>query len=391
MIINNRQLEIPKYARMVPLAEIEGHDFNLNLPRYIDSSEPEDLQDIDAHLNGGIPSRDLDGLAAYWQVFPAVREALFHNGDRPGYHQLGVDIGEVRSTIFDHPEFAAFKQQVNQCFAGWRTDNTPLLTGIQIGDRPKLLIETVSEALLEAFRPLPLLDPYDVYQHLMEYWAETMQDDVWMLVRDGWQAQQGGKPNFDLIPPELIVARYFAAERAAIEELEARRDTIARQLEELEEEHGGEEGLLAEAKTDKGKLTKATVKARLSAVQAAGPGAAEPEEIALLQQCLDLMDQATAAGKMVKEAQKALDKKVNARYGKLGEVEVKTLVVEDKWLATLAARVEGELERVSQALAGRIRQLAERYATPLPKLEAEVEAAGARVEKHLKQMGFAWN
>src|SRR6185295_8023129 len=68
-----RQTEIERYSRMVPVAEIEKNEFNLNIPRYIDSSEPEDLQDIEAHLKGGIPLRDLDGLAGYWEVFPNVR------------------------------------------------------------------------------------------------------------------------------------------------------------------------------------------------------------------------------------------------------------------------------------------------------------------------------
>jgi type I restriction enzyme M protein len=88
----------------------------------------------------------------------------------------------------------------------------------------------------------------------MDYWDETMQDDVYLLVQEGWKAVLDGKPNIDLIPQPLIIAHYFAKEQAAIEQLEAARDAITRQLEELDEEQGGEEGLLAEAKTDKGKL-----------------------------------------------------------------------------------------------------------------------------------------
>ena len=102
------------------------------------------------------------------------------------------------------------------------------------------------------------------------------------------------------------------------------------------------------------------------------------------------MDKEAAASKKVKDAQKALDAKVAAKYGRLSEAEIKALVVEDKWLAALQASVRGELDRVSQALTGRIRQLAERYATPLPKLADEVETLAARVDEHLKKMGFAW-
>ena len=233
-----------------------------------------------------------------------------------------------------------------------------------------------------------LIDPYGVYQHLMDYWAETMQDDAWMIVADGWQAMQNGKPNTDLIPPALIVARYFAAEQTAIEKLEAERDAISRQMEEMDEEHGGEEGLLSEAKTDKGKLTKASVKARLAEIKHDKEAA---DERRLLTAYAALIEQEAAAGKKVKEAQKALDAKVAAKYRQLTEAEIKTLVVEDKWLAALAASVQGELDRVSQALTGRIRQLAERYATPIPKLAGEVETLAARVDEHLKKMGFVWN
>ena len=84
----NNQIELPKYSRMVRLAEIEANDYNLNIPRYIDSTEPEDLQDIAAHLLGGIPNRDLDDLARYWDLFPGLKGRLFAANSRPGYSEL---------------------------------------------------------------------------------------------------------------------------------------------------------------------------------------------------------------------------------------------------------------------------------------------------------------
>lgn len=386
-----RQLETPRYSRQVALAEIEANDFNLNLPRYIDSTEPEDQQDIAAHLKGGIPNADIDGLTPYWQVFPGVREALFAPADRPGYSQPRVETSQIKAAIFAHPEFTAFNQTVTTLFARWKSANTPLLTGIQPGDRPKQLIETLAENLLDTFRNggaiATLIDPYNVYQHLMDYWAETMQDDVWMIASDGWNATVDGKNNTDLIPPALIIQRYFAFDAAAIEQRETERDAISRQMEEMDEEHGGEDGLLADAKTEKGKLTKISVKARLTVIKRDKDA---QEERKLLDDYAKLIDQEAAAGKAVKDAQKALDAQVAAQYAKLTEAEIKTLVVEDKWLAALSAQVQGELDRVSQTLTSRIRQLAERYATPLPRLEEEVETLAARVDEHLKKMGFVW-
>lgn len=391
-----QQREVEKYSRLVPLAEIEANDFNLNIPRYIDTSEAEDLQDIHAHLHGGIPARDTDALHAYWDVMPSLREALFSPrpsaGEEKGkYLDLKVAISDIKPTIFGHPEFDAFRQTVAGLFDAWRAEHRPRLAGIAIGDQPKTLLKTLAEDLLQRFKAAPLLDAYDVYQHLQDYWYATLQDDVYQLVIDGWRpliasGPAEGQPNTDLLPPELIVRRYYAAEAAAITELEAKRDAISRELEELDEEQGGEDGPLAEGKTDKGKLTAASVKARLKAIKNELDA---DEERQALEQCLALIECEAEASKKVKAAQKALDAKVQAHYAQLSEDELKTLVVDDKWLATLQADVQTEQDRVSQALTGRIRQLAERYATPLPALNAEVEALAAKVNAHLAKMGFA--
>ena len=121
-----RQAEIPRYSRMVSVAEISDpkNDFNLNLPRYIDSTEPEDLQDIDGHLRGGIPDRDIDELKRYWQVIPSVRVALFKNADRPGYSQLRVAAADIKAAIFGHAEFTAFNESATKLFAKWKATNT---------------------------------------------------------------------------------------------------------------------------------------------------------------------------------------------------------------------------------------------------------------------------
>jgi len=345
----------PKYARLVPLSEIAANDYNLNLPRYIDSTEPEDLQDIEAHLKGGIPLADIDGLHRYWQVLPAVRQALFApvaDAKRSSaYCQLTVEPSQIKATIFGHSEFTTFNQTVTQRFATWQAAYTPLLTGIQLGDRPKALIETLSESLLKTFQAIDaaqLIDAYDVYQHLMDYWAETLQDDVWMIATDGWQAVQDGKPNVDLIPTALVVSRYFAAEQQAVEVLEAERDVITRQMEEQDEEHGGEGGLLEEGKTDKGKLTAKSVKDRLKTLQALTVRAEMAEaqdEIKALKAYAALLEQEATASKKAKDAQKALDAKVAAKYAHLAVDDIQTLVVQDKWLATLTASVQSELDR----------------------------------------------
>ncbi len=377
----NKQLEVPKYSRMVPVAEIESNDYNLNIPRYIDSTEAEDLQDIEAHLLGGIPNYDIDALDDYWQVFPTLKQQLFEAGSRAGYSQLRVDVAQIKPTIFTHPEFVAYIQTVNALFEQWQTSNMSCLRSLGVGSHPKRLIEALSEDLLRVFTEARLIDRYDVYQYLMSYWTDTMQDDVYMIALDGWKA------NSDLIPPQLIINRYFTTERQSIEKLEAARDALNNRLEELDEEYGGEEGLLEEAKNEKGKITKASVKARLKDIF--GDSDATDEQ-AMLNEYLDLLEQETEAGRKIRDAQKALDAKVASKYKMLNEDEEKMLVVEDKWMTALASDVQSELNHISQVLTGRIKELAERYATPLPQLTAEMDELSSKIEMHLQKMGFVW-
>jgi type I restriction enzyme M protein len=387
--IFNRQVELIGYSRMVPLAEISNpkNDYNLNLPRYIDSSESEDLQDIDAHLLGGIPTRDIEALQHYWQVLPSVRKLLFESAGRPGYNRLRLPVREVKSAIFGHPEFTAFNTSITMLFSKWKAAGIPRLKAIKLGDHPKAFIEKLSEELLETFRAARLLDAYDVYQHIMDYWEVTMQDDIYFLVQEGWKVVLQGVPNADLAPPALISGRYFAKQQAAVDKLESDQDAIIRKLEELDEEHSGEDGLLADARNDKGKLTRISVRARLAEIKA---DREMIEERKAIESYVALMEKEADANKKWKEAQKALDQLVDAKYRKISTEELKVLIIEDKWLAALEVAIRGELDRVSQKLTERVSELAERYETPWPKMVAQVTELETTVKSDLKRMGHIW-
>ena len=398
-----KQLVLPRYSRMVALSEISANDYNLNIPRYIDSSEPEDLHDLSGHLQGGIPNRDIAALQAYWQVFPSLRHSLFAEL-RPGYSQALISTKQVKPTILNHPEFIAFAEHSLKPFSAWR--ERAALNTIEIGQIPKLIIQRISEDLLQAYADSALLNKYDVYQILMDYWAEVMQDDVYVLVQDGWSAgktlrelvaQKGEKlketPDLiinkakykaELIPPALLVARYFQAQQTRIDQIQTDLDATSQELESYLEEHSGDDGLLSEALNDKDKVTAASVKARLKL-------ATEPDEKAALKQAQKLFDAEAEAKKSLKEQQEALDLAVFKHYPSLSEAEIKTLIVEDKWLASLQAHIQAEIERVTQQLANRVKELEERYSEPLPSIEASVENLSERVYQHLAAMGMDVN
>ncbi len=383
----NEGLEIERYSRLVPLSEIVANDFNLNIPRYIDSSDPEDLQDIDAHLRGDIPNRDIDALSPYWQVFPGLRKALFKSGNRKGYTVLKPALVDLKKTIFDHPEFTTFNEGITALFNEWRNKVHSQLAGLKKDIQPKLLIGELSEDILTSFRKAQLIDPYNVYQHLLNYWETTMQDDLYQISQLGWQPTIDEAPNTELLPPEVVIRAFFKSEAESIEALEADRDEISRKVEELCEEQGGEEGLLADAGTEKGSYTKASVKTRCNAIN---NDKSLAEERTLLEELLELFEQEATAKKKAKEAQKRLDDQVTKKYFHLDKATLKDLVIEEKWLATLATDIQTELDRLTQALSSRIKELAERYQTPIPELEKELADLSATVESHLKTMGFEW-
>lgn len=390
-----RNLDVPGYSRVVPFEEVEKNEFNLNLPRYIDSQKAEDRQDIEGHLKGGIPQADIDELQPYWQVCPGLRAALF-KPIRPGYVALAVDKAEIKATIFKHPEFTTFITGMKAHFATWRDESAKKLKALTTGCHPKDVVFALSEGLLAHYAGRPLINKYDVYQHLMDYWASTMQDDCYLIAADGWKAEtyrvvekdKKGKDKdkgwtCDLIPKSLIVARYFAQDQAVIDKLTQDIEAATASLEELEEEQGGEDGAFA----DFDKINKAAVTARLKEIKSDKNAA---DEIAILEKWLELSAHEADLKKRLREADAALDAKAYKQYPELTEADIKALAVDDKWLSALDEDIHGEMDRISQALAQRIRMLAERYEIPMPELTNRVARLEGKVSAHLGRMGFAW-
>ena len=408
----NKQIELERYSRMVPLHEIAGpkNDYSLNIPRYIDSSEPEDIQDLHAHLHGGIPDLDLEALNGYWEAFPSLRATLF-KPNRPGYSDLAVGVAEAQQAILDSDEFQKFAMDVRSQVDDWFAAHRPVLQALSPDTVPKDLIAGISDDLLARFKNTPLLDEYDVYEQLMTYWHGVMHDDVFLVMNDGWceaakprktiedkerklseapdlvigSGRSVTKYKMDLIPPALVVARYFANEQSKVDALHAAAEEASRAVEEYIEEHAVEDGLLAEAMDDD-KISKALASTRLKVARHEG---ADPEELKALQHLIKLYNEESVAKKAAKEAQAALDLATLKKYGNLTEPEIKQLVLDDKWRATVTSRVASEAESLTLALVSRIQQLGERYAETVVGLDAELQRLEAKVAMHLAQMGVS--
>ena len=392
----NKQLEVAKYSRLVPYSEIADakNDFNLNIPRYIDTQEPEDLQDISSHLLGDIPGADVEALDSYWKVYPALKSVLFKASKRKGYYSPVVEKEKVKEAIFNHPEFTAFTDKMDTVFAAWKSKTSAELKGLKHGCKPKEVVAAIAEELLATYSAISLIDTYDIYQHLMNYWAETMQDDLYIVALDGWKAEpyrvllkdKKGKEvdkgwTCDLLPPSLIIDAYFNDERLAIEQMEADKEAVASQIEEMEETHGGDDGYFSQFD----KVNKATVAKRLKEIKSDKTAA---EEAAVMQEYVALAEQVASLNAKIKTATELLDKHAYAQYKKLSESDVKELAVNTKWMQAIERSVQSEMERISQRLTQRVKELIERYESPLPEINQEVAELEKKVNAHLEMMGF---
>jgi len=498
--IFNNHIEVAGFSKMISFSDIEKNEFNLNIPRYIDSSEAEDLQDIEAHLLGDIPRADIDALKNYWEILPDLKASLFKQAERSAqYLSLQGAKDDIKQTIYQHPEFVHYMEEMNQVFREWSKSTTTQLKSLQIEHKPKEVIHSISETLLSAYTNKALIDRYDVYQHLMNYWSEVMQDDCYLIATDGWQAEtyriieinknkkQVDKGwTCDLIPKSLVINRYFAQEQQLIDELHSKQETLQGELTELEEEHGGEEGALgsvankAEAnsaldeyidlawstinsstyedyknqnnklennllkfeqlkthpvfqnlKNARGNIVQKTIINRLkqdidteekqsfeqyikvektikelrkeikalrntaiSEINALIDKDSNDEyllEITIIRNYLTLNQDIADIKKAIREAEAKLDADLLDFYPTLTEEQIKQLVVDDKWMATIEKDIHSEMDRISQRLTQRIKELAERYETPMPKQTQNVIDLENSVNGHLAKMGFVWN
>ena len=495
----NNQWEVEKYSRFVPFSEIQKNEYNLNIPRYIDTQEAEDIQDLNAHLSGGIPQKDIDALQEYWTVYPNLRKELFTQ-IREGYSKLNVDKSAIKNTIYEHQDFTQYNAKLDSLFEEYHKHNHPIMNGIDANTKPKAFVKTIAEDLLERYTNKPLMVRYDVYQHLLDYWNETLKDDVYLLIEDGWVAtvkrviekNKKGKEvdkgwTCDLIPNELVVNRFLAQEKKELDDFEALLESKDAEITSMEEEHGGDEGPLNEVtkigeakenlieyselayavhfpelnakrkeqlkaieteteevlalenqslfdgvKNAKGKITQKAIKDRLKVLEESDDEATTLNSWVILSKAL------AASKKELKAMNSQLDEKINtlienneqgeylediqlittyiglhtevatlkkelkvklaefdeatlAKFKTLAEAEVRTLVVEDKWLASLQAAIQTEIDAISQRLTGRIKELADRYENTMGELDSQTQGLEEKVAAHLKNMGLVWN
>lgn len=403
----NEQKDIPYFARFITIEEIEKNEYNLNIPRYISPKDDEVLHDIKAHLKGGLPHHDIDLMSSYWQACPRMKDDLFvEKEDDRGYYDLRCKQSEIRDFIWNHEDFIIQKQEYKTHFENWKKENIGKLRTISQETKPKQLIDEISMSLLSEYKNgKSLVDPYSVYEQVMNYWNEVMQDDCYLIMMDGWKAtlyvpqpeQKKGKATrektassisdlaCDLLPTDIIVNEFFSDLNNKIITKE---ETISQKESDLTElmEEGDNALYFDETNFKDDKINDGNIKSRIKELNKKE----DKEEIAALEEYLKIKSDISNLKTSIKLLGKKLFEEVKNKYPLLEEEEIKELVVNKKWLTYLENNLEAELHRVTQNLTTNIMDLVERYNTPLPELSNSLALLEDKVSTHLEKMGFVW-
>jgi type I restriction enzyme M protein len=392
------QLEIENYSRLVPHSEISNkqNDYNLNISRFIESREENNIQDIEAHLKGGIPSKEINIFDDFWKLFPILRSSLFIPSERKNYEKLGVKKSTIKDIIFESDECKHLLLKIKKSFDDWKIRNRLVLTKIKKGDDPKQIILNISDDILNTFSKFELIDKYDIYQSLMNYWEEVMQDDLYLVSQNGWDLSiiiikdKNDKEkdwNSELIPKNIISKRYFSEKLETLEELDFKLQEITQKMEILEEENEGEDDLFAKVRNDSEKIAKPAISKRLKEIKNVSDLLNEEQ---LLTKYSLLMEKQTNLRTKIRLIQKKLDDDLRQKCSILSIQEIKDLVIDDKWLHILNNSINKEFEKIFNILAGRLLELENRYEKTLPEIENNVKLAAKEVDQHMKNMGFKW-
>lgn len=372
---------IEKFSRVVSIDEIRANDYNLNIPRYVDSSEPSENWDIYATMFGGIPQTELNALKDYWEAFPSLKSALFNNSDS-AYCTLAVS--DVKDAISGNADVLSFRQKYATAF----NDFEDYLQSHLITKMEHINVATAEDALanniFSRLNGIPLVDKYDAYQLLDNEWAkisvdiETIQADgkaaitavdphmiikkvkrngkeVEDEVQDGWVGR--------IIPFDLVQSTVLKEQKDAIKEKEARLTDIASEYGELFDSLTEDEKQYEFAGED------AFVMAEVK--KAAKSKDIEPDTKEKLRKVLALNDEERSLKVAIKREAAALEEASKTAIESLSDAQAEDLLVR-KWILPLVSNVNKIPEDMLTTLISYISSLASKYSTTFEDTESQI-------------------
>ncbi len=394
-VVINRE-DRPKFSKLVSKQTIRDNDYNLNIPRYVDSSDDAESWDLHATLLGGIPPQEIEKLAHYWQAFPNLRATLFSqsHGD---YAQLAIKADALKTSISQHPEITAFIVNHQQAFAGFDDYlNTELIE--QYAKVSLAMQESkLTNELFKRLQAIPLIDKYHAYQLLNDQW-QSISADLEILQSEGFSASKQVDPNLvikkkngkdtevqdgwkgHILPFELVQTSYLSDELSAIQQQENRLADISSEVESILEALSEEEKEAEMIKDDGSAFINAAVtkaakayKTEKKALEKEG-GAWDSDSFeAKIIQVDALNSEDKALKKALKTASDALHLKTKATIENLSDSQVKTLL-KHKWITPILDGLNTLPTALINDLSQQVQTLADKYATTYADVARDIKA-----------------
>lgn len=387
--------DVPGFSRRVSREEIRQNGYNLNIPRYVDSSEAAEQYDIYATMFGGIPNAEIDALQKYWEAFPTLRSDLFKPElDKP-YSALKVD--DVKTAIEQNTDVKWFNTMFAEAFNGFDDllhqkliDNVKHVRELQAQDE-------IASDMFSRLCNIPLVDRYAVYQALADNWQaiisdiETIQEegfDAVRVVETAYKLVKKGDEDVEvpdglkgrIIPFSLVQNMKFQTELNAISALQSRVEAISGELDEVRDSFNEEE---LETYCDSEK-DNAFDKKKITA-DAKPKADVEAETKAKLKQIVSLWNEQTTSNKQIKTDKLALEEKTIKAIENLTDEEAAVLL-HHKWIDPICEGIDNTLRSVLSALESEALALSEKYATSYKQINDDMVAANEELAGLVEQL-----
>ena len=383
------RLSIDKYSKVVSRDEIRQNDYNLNIPRYVDSSEKAESWDIYALMFGGIPEKELNDYKEYWDAFPTLRADLYSKAGN-SYYALNTD--DVKGTIKNNKDVRAFIEEYKNAFNGF----DEALENILIKNIESINI-SMAEILIgdEIFRRIkdkPLVNAYEAYQLFSDEW-NTVSVDLEIIQTEGFEATKKVDPNIvskkkdgkdvevqdgwagHVIPFSLVQDKILYAEKKALSDKENRLLDIKSLYEELLEEFNEDEKEMDFITEDRDAFVNSEV------IKASKNKELEEETLAKLKKVVDIIDEEKKLKKEIKTLNAGLENETKKRIEELTDIEVIELL-KDKWITPIVKGLDVIPNRIIEGLSSKMESLVKKYELTFSDVEKEI----AETEKALRDM-----
>ena len=397
-VVMNRE-SIDKFSRLVSREEIRSNDYNLNIPRYVDSSEPAETWDLYASMFGGIPMIEIDGLEEYWKAFPNLKSALFTNSDIP---YVELDTEDIKNTIKNHTDIKTFKNVFKNTFADFhlylKEEWIEKMEHVEISKSENV----ISENIFKRLDQVPLIDKYEAYQILDDEWGKIAVD-LEIIQTEGFAATKKVDPNlvtkkkdgkeqeiqdgwvgrvipFELVQKELLSDRY-----KELREKEARLAEIPSLYEEIIEDLTEEEKDGQVLNDNNDAFVPKEVTKKLKELKKEAP----TEEV---KSFIDKLDRYERLSKEEKDLKKEI-KNETAKLHMLTKETIENLtdsmvceLLDKKWIGNLLESINKLPDTIVDNLVSKIQALESKYKTTYFELEKEIKETEMKLASMIDEL-----